>query len=64
MIEEPFNLMKSLQQAKKAGLIDSDLTITCPNCKAIFPKEYGNCPQCQTDQSFTATDFKITVLWE
>lgn len=64
MIEEQQNLMKLLHQAKDLGLIDSNLAITCVNCKAIFPKEYGNCPQCQTEQSFDTTNFDITVNWE
>ena len=64
MIEEQINLTKLLQQAKNIGLIDSNLTIICVNCKAIFPKEYGTCPQCQTDHSFDTTNFNITVNWE
>jgi rRNA maturation endonuclease Nob1 len=64
MIEEQLNLTKLLQQAKEIGLIDSNLTITCVNCKAIFPKEYGVCPQCQTERSFNAKNFDITVIWE
>lgn len=63
MVEKQLNLMELLQQAKEIGLIDSNLTITCLNCRAIFPKEYGNCPQCQT-KSFNATNFNISVLWE
>ena len=64
MVEKQLNLRELLQQAKEIGLIDSNLTITCFNCRAIFPKEYSNCPQCQTKQSLNAADFIISVLWE
>jgi RNA polymerase subunit RPABC4/transcription elongation factor Spt4 len=53
-----------LQQAKEIGLIDSNLTVTCYDCRAIFPKEYGNCPQCQTKQSLNVANFNISVNWE
>ena len=30
--------------------INSKSTIKCVYCKAIFPKEYDKCPQCEVDQ--------------
>ena len=39
-----------IKQAKEIGLLDSNLTIKCVVCKAIFPKEYHKCPQCNTNQ--------------
>ena len=39
-----------IEQAKKVGLLDSNLTISCIICEAIFPKEYEKCPQCDTNQ--------------
>ncbi len=42
--------MKLIEQAKKVGLLDSNLTLDCIVCKAIFPKEYDKCPQCNTGQ--------------
>ena len=42
--------MKLIEKAKKVGLIDSNLTINCLVCHAIFPKEYENCPQCNSSQ--------------
>jgi len=30
------------------GLLDSNMTVNCVYCNALFPKEYGNCPQCST----------------
>ncbi len=35
-----------LQEAKEAGLLDSNVTINCNYCNAIFPKDYKCCPQC------------------
>ncbi|MDH3617145.1 MAG: hypothetical protein OES14_05095 [Nitrosopumilus sp.] len=64
MVEKQLNLAELLQQAKEIGLIDSNLTVTCYNCRAIFPKEYGNCPQCQTKQSLNVANFNISVIWE
>ena len=39
-----------LQEAKELGLIGAENTIDCYNCKVVFPKEYGKCPQCNTIQ--------------
>ena len=43
---EPLNPAELIQQAKEIGLLDSNLTTSCVYCKAVFPKEYDNCPQC------------------
>ena len=32
------------------NLINSNSTIKCANCKAIFPKEYYQCPKCEVDK--------------
>ena len=40
---DPMNL---ILQAKEEGFLDSNNTITCVYCMAVFPKEYDNCPQC------------------
>ena len=45
-------------------LLDSNLTTNCVHCKAVFPKEYGFCPQCSTDQASKATKFNMTVTWK
>ena len=37
-----------LLQAKELGISDSEVTIKCVHCKAIFPNECGKCPQCKT----------------
>ena len=47
---EQSDTMELLRQAKEIGLLNSDLTISCFHCKAIFPKEYNKCPQCNTNQ--------------
>ncbi len=39
-----------IRQAKEIGLLDSNLAISCVRCKAIFPKDYDKCPQCNTNQ--------------
>jgi rRNA maturation endonuclease Nob1 len=47
---EQSHYMELIQQAKEIGLLDSNLTMKCVHCKAIFPKEYNKCPQCSTNQ--------------
>jgi len=47
-----------LQQAKEAGLLDSNVTIKCVHCHAVFPKEYNICPQCNTNGTYYAYSFK------
>ena len=42
--------MELIEKAKKVGLLDSNLTINCIICDAVFPKEYEKCPQCDTNQ--------------
>ena len=53
-----------IRQAIEEGLINSNLSIKCVCCKAIFPIEYDSCPQCSTDQLSQATKFNMTVTWE
>ena len=43
---EQSHSMELIQQAKEIGLLDSNMAISCVHCKAIFPKEYDKCPQC------------------
>ncbi len=47
-ITEELNSTDLIQQAKEMGLLDSNLTIKCVHCHAVFPKEYNICPQCDT----------------
>ena len=42
--------LELIEKAKKVGLLDSNLTINCIICDAVFPKEYDKCPQCDTNQ--------------
>ena len=53
-----------IRHAMEFGFIDSNLTIKCVCCNALFPKEYGKCPQCSTDPASQATKFNMTVTWE
>ncbi len=39
--------------------INSNSTIKCVYCKAIFPKEYYNCPQCEVDTLWQKLNFQI-----
>lgn len=50
-----------LKQAKDLGLLDSERTLTCPLCQAIFPGEYQNCPKCIVSKSIQniQIDFEI-----
>ncbi len=34
---------------EELNLINSNSTRKCVHCKAIFPIEYTNCPQCEVD---------------
>ena len=47
---EQSDSMELIRQAKEIGMLDSNLAISCFHCRAIFPKEYGKCPQCNTNQ--------------
>jgi hypothetical protein len=47
--KEQLNSMELIQKAKEFGLLESNLTLTCVQCNAVFPKEYFNCPQCNLD---------------
>ena len=38
-----------IEQAENLGLFDSDRSLQCSNCHAIFPGEYKNCPNCPKD---------------
>ena len=48
--EEKSISIELIRQAKEIGLLDSNLAISCVLCKAIFPKDYDKCPQCNTNQ--------------
>ena len=41
---------KLLEEAKKRGYLDSDSTIKCQICPAIYPKEYKQCPRCELEK--------------
>jgi uncharacterized paraquat-inducible protein A len=62
--QEECDSMELIQKAKELGILDSNLTVKCVQCNAIFPKEYHKCPRCQTDQSSQTTKFSMTVTWE
>jgi len=59
--KEQFRSTQLLQQAKELGLLDNVWTLTCIQCHAVFPEEYGNCPKCSVDESFKdiQIDFEI-----
>ena len=38
-----------LQQVQERGLLNSNSTVQCVDCKVAFPIEYNNCPQCEID---------------
>lgn len=40
---------KLLEEANKRGLLDSNFTIKCQFCPAIYPKEYEKCPRCEIE---------------
>jgi len=47
--KEEIDPVELVREAKDAGLLDSNVTINCVHCHALFPKEYHNCPQCKTN---------------
>ncbi len=47
---EQIDANELVREAKDAGLLDSNVTINCVQCHALFPKEYHNCPQCKTNE--------------
>ena len=49
--------MELIQEAESLGLLNPESTIICSDCKAVFPKEYNNCPQC--DVGTTYQELKI-----
>jgi rRNA maturation endonuclease Nob1 len=51
---EKIDSIELIQQAKEAGLLDSNVTIKCVHCHAVFPKEYDICPQCNTNGTYYA----------
>ena len=46
--KEERNSTELIRHAIEFGLLDSNMTVNCVYCNAVFPKEYGNCPQCST----------------
>lgn len=42
-----------LEQAQELGFFNTDLTIKCTICHAIFPESYGTCPKCFVDKTFS-----------
>ena len=48
-IDQSYTL-ELIEKAKRVGLLDSNLTINCIICNAIFPKNYDKCPQCETNK--------------
>ena len=43
--------MELIRQAKELGLLNSNLTIRCIHCNAIFPNDYNKCPKCNSNQT-------------
>ena len=54
---EPLNSTELIQETKERGLYFLRSTIKCVICKAIFPIDYNDCPQCELDEVYRA--FKI-----
>jgi len=44
--EKQLPSMELIRQAKESGILDSNITIHCVHCNAVFPEEYDDCPQC------------------
>ena len=49
---EPLNSTELIQATKERGLYYLESTIKCFICKAIFPIEYDDCPQCELDELY------------
>ncbi len=52
---EEISPMELIRQAKEEGLLDSNVTINCNFCHAVFPKEYNCCPQCGNKKRYQLT---------
>jgi len=52
---EKMDSKELIRQAQEEGLLDSNLTINCFNCHAIFPNEYLKCPQCGIQRKYYLT---------
>ncbi|MEJ2261623.1 MAG: hypothetical protein P8X83_08265 [Nitrosopumilaceae archaeon] len=52
MLSQPDHAKKLLQTAQELGLLYSTTTTKCPGCKALFPREYGKCPHCKSNEFF------------
>ena len=52
---EEINPLDLIRQAKEEGLLDSNVTINCNYCQAVFPKEYNSCPQCGNKRIYHLT---------
>lgn len=46
--KEEIDSTELIRHAIEFGLLDSNMTVNCVCCNAVFPKEYGNCPQYST----------------
>lgn len=42
---------KLLQTYKTPSFLGS-AAISCDHCQAVFPEEYGNCPNCKLEEIF------------
>ena len=56
------NLTDLIREAKERGIYYSRSTIKCTNCKAIFPIEYDNCPQCELDELYRSLKIQYRKL--
>ena len=54
---KPLNSTELIQEVRERGLYFLRSTKKCGICKAIFPIEYYDCPQCELDKLYK--DFKI-----
>lgn len=39
-------IVQLIEQAENLGLLNSDWTLECDHCQAVFPREYKKCPNC------------------
>ena len=58
-IAKPIKSKELILRLKERGLFYTSSTITCGRCKAIFPIEYINCPQCEVDDLWNTIQIKV-----
>jgi len=53
-----------LQQVQERGLLNSNSTVQCVDCKVAFPIEYNNCPQCEIDDLWHSIKIQLKNNFE